>query len=264
MTQAHADKLFLALPDFSSSVYVWLIEDGLQAEPGFSDVVTKDIAEGLDVTVDQVKGALSHLHSVELTDTEDWRANGLRQEFIHAEHHANGWDLPAKLSRHWATKEVGQKRSDEAPIIHAAKPVEIPLAESQKTVAYFTDEIAFSVSRGKSIDSEIAFLQERVTKLGLEREGYRVKETRLRTEAHETHEDDFPRYVYPKPEPHKAPVYVKLPKVIAHVALIHYEKILEEVIEKNPDNEGTVRERAEVSLALNSLPKDGVAGIKFQ
>ena len=60
------------LPEISGTVYEWLNTKGLYAEPGYTDVTVSEISSGTGYTVEQVKGAISHLHSVKLTFSEDW------------------------------------------------------------------------------------------------------------------------------------------------------------------------------------------------
>ena len=83
MTFKEHDEIVSGLPALSRTVYNWLNEVGLYAEPEFSDVTVPDIAEAVGITVNQVKGVLSHLHTLGLTETEEWEANFEKNEFIH-------------------------------------------------------------------------------------------------------------------------------------------------------------------------------------
>lgn len=77
-----------ASPEFSRRVY-GAIEDGLYAEPGFSDITAQDVAEQLSATEQEVGGALKYLVDVGLIVIEFSDVNGEPFNFLHSVTWAN-------------------------------------------------------------------------------------------------------------------------------------------------------------------------------
>lgn len=84
--QTH-NEIVKSLPEISGTIYRWLNVTGLYAEAGFSDCDVDTIANGTGYTVNQVKGAISHLNTVGLTFSEEWHSNFEIQMFIHTHLH---------------------------------------------------------------------------------------------------------------------------------------------------------------------------------
>lgn len=74
------------LPEFSASVYA-AIKTGLYAEPFFSDVRVKDIAEELVTSTAAVRAAVKHLIDEGLVYTENYDGNNWNRVFIHTYEH---------------------------------------------------------------------------------------------------------------------------------------------------------------------------------
>lgn len=71
----------LGLTELETSFIGWLIK-ALYAEPGFTDVDIKDMAEYMKISVPSAKGVLGSLVKKGIVQTERYDANFRVQEFI--------------------------------------------------------------------------------------------------------------------------------------------------------------------------------------
>ena len=70
MNRESHDQKVAELPKLSADVYRWLNKEGLY-DPGFTDIEVSDIAEGLNIDIDQATGAVGYLVKEELCWVEE-------------------------------------------------------------------------------------------------------------------------------------------------------------------------------------------------
>ena len=130
MNQSELNEKYHALPTMSRQVYDVLVTTCLYAEPGFSDVEAHDIANESGLTVDQVKGCLSHLYKVGLCYSVDYENDNGPMTLIHAYAHEQELEHPGT--------KPGQVGDDDMPAVHA---VQINLVHEGETTRLYLNPL---------------------------------------------------------------------------------------------------------------------------